>query len=220
MLSKEKTSYPARRIMYSVQTVDKYIDENTLVKKTLTGDLESFNSLVLAYQDAAYTLAFRILGNSAKAEDITQDAFLSAFRKLNSFRYGSFKAWLLRIVANTCYDEIRRQKRRPTTPLYPTDRNNVAIESPHWLKDPGKTPEEALMQSELSSVIQKCLDALKINFRIVVVLVDILGMSYAEAAKVTGVPIGTIKSRVRRARLGLINQLKEYSELLPTHYVS
>jgi RNA polymerase sigma-70 factor (ECF subfamily) len=214
MLSNEKTKYLVRRVMYSSQTAGKFVNENTLVNKTLTGDLEAFNHLVLAYQDAAYTLAFRILGNSATAEDITQDAFLSAYRKLNSFRYGSFKAWLLRIVTNACYDELRRQKRRSTMPIYPLDGNNLEIESPHWLKDPGKTPEEAVMQSELSAVIQKCLYAIKIDYRIVVILVDILGMSYAEAAKVTDVPLGTIKSRLRRARLDLINRLEDYSELL------
>jgi RNA polymerase sigma-70 factor (ECF subfamily) len=206
--------------MYSVQTADGLIKENTLIKKTLTGDLEAFNSLVLAYQDAAYTLAFRILGNSATAEDITQDAFLSAYRKSDSFRYGSFKAWLLRIVTNACYDELRRQKRRPTTELYPTNENNMEVETPYWLEDPGKTPEEAIMQSELSAVIQKSLNSLQVNFRTVVVLVDILGMSYAQAAEVTGVPVGTIKSRLRRARLGLINHLREHSDLLPGRFVS
>lgn len=200
--------------MYSSQTAVKFVNENALVKNTLTGDLESFNHLVLAHQDAAYTLAFRILGESAAAEDVVQEAFLSAYQKLNSFRYGSFKAWLLRIVTNACYDEIRRQKRRPVRPLYPTNESKVEFKSPHWLEDPGKTPEEVVMQTERSAVIQKCLDALKINYRIVIVLVDILGMSYVEAAKVTGVPLGTIKSRLRRARLALMNSTKEYSELL------
>lgn len=206
--------------MYSVQTAEGFIKENTLVKKTLKGDLEAFNSLVLVHQDAAYTLAFRILGNSAAAEDITQDAFLSAYRKLDSFIYGSFKAWLLRIVTNACYDELRRQKRRPTTELYPTNENNIEVDTPYWLEDPGKTPEEEIMQSELSAVIQKSLDSLQVNFRTVVVLVDILGMSYAQAAEVTGVPVGTIKSRLRRARLGLINHLREHSDLLPRRFVS
>lgn len=186
-----------------------------LVENSLKGDLEAFNQLVLNYQDTAYNLAYRILGEKAGAEDIAQDAFLSAYRKLYTFRGGSFRAWLLRIVTNACYDEIRRRKRRPTVSLSPIDKNGEEIESPYWLEDTGDSPEEAAMLKELSYSIQKCLDLLSADFKIVVVLIDILGMSYSEAAEVSGVPLGTIRSRLRRARERLRIYLREIVEIYP-----
>ncbi len=95
------------------------MDELALIKSAQHGDLDAFNSLVLAYQDILFSTALRILGDDELAADATQDAFISAFRSLNGYRGGSFKAWLLRTVTNACYDELRRKKRRPTTPLEP-----------------------------------------------------------------------------------------------------
>ena len=97
------------------------MDEPALIHDAQHGDLEAFNRLVLAYQDALYNTALRILGDDSQAADATQEAFISAFRSLNSYRGGSFKAWLLRTVTNACYDELRRQKRRPTVPLEPAN---------------------------------------------------------------------------------------------------
>ena len=95
------------------------MDEPALIKEAQRGDLDSFNTLVLSYQDMLFNTALRIMGDEDAAADATQEAFLSAFRAIKSFRGGSFKAWLLRTVTNACYDELRRQKRRPTTPLEP-----------------------------------------------------------------------------------------------------
>ncbi len=95
------------------------LDEAKMVAYALEGDLDAFNRLVLAYQDVAYNVAFRVTGERTSAEDAVQDAFISAYRKLKTFRGGSFKAWLLRIVTNACLDELRRQKRRPAVPLQP-----------------------------------------------------------------------------------------------------
>ena len=86
-------------------------DETNLVQLAQKGDLEAFNNLVLAYQEMAFNVAFRILSDEAGAEDATQNAFLSAYRSLATYRGGSFRAWLLRMVTNTCYDELRRRKR-------------------------------------------------------------------------------------------------------------
>ncbi|MFM8322850.1 MAG: RNA polymerase sigma factor [Chloroflexota bacterium] len=97
------------------------MDEAGLIHDAQGGDLDAFNRLVLAYQDLVYTQAYRMMGEPAPAEDAAQDAFIAAYRKLDTYRGGSFKAWLLRIVTNICYDELRRRKRRPTTPLEPTD---------------------------------------------------------------------------------------------------
>jgi len=190
-------------------------DELKMVEYALEGDLDAFNRLVMEYQDLAYNVAFRVLGERTAAEDAVQDAFISAFRKLKSFRGGSFKAWLLRIVTNACYDELRRQKRRPLVPLQPTDSEDDEIESPSWLEDPGETPEETALRGELSQAIQNCLNSLDNDFRIVVVLVDIQGMDYAEAAETANTPLGTIKSRLARARMRLQDCLRGFGELLP-----
>ena len=93
------------------------MDEETLVALAQQGDIDAFNQLVSEYQQLAYNVAFRILGNEDKACDATQDAFLRGYRALYQFRGGSFKSWMLRIVTNSCYDQLRAQQRRPTTPI-------------------------------------------------------------------------------------------------------
>jgi RNA polymerase sigma-70 factor (ECF subfamily) len=194
------------------------MDEAQMVAYAKEGDLDAFNRLVLAYQDIAYNVAYRMMGDPASAEDVTQDAFISAYKKLNTFRGGSFKAWLLRIVTNASYDELRRRKRRPTTALEPTSRDDEEIEDPVWLTDPGETPEEAATRAELGLAIQKCLDSLNAEFRAVVVLVDVQGMDYTEAAKTVGKPLGTIKSRLARARAKMQDCLRRFGELLPAAF--
>jgi len=189
-----------------------------LIQFAQQGDLDAFNRLVLAYQDMVYNQAYRVMGESDAAEDATQEAFISAYRKLHTFRGGSFKAWLLRIVTNACYDELRRRKRRPITPLEPTDDFDEEIESPRWLADTGEAPEDTAVRAELSEAIQHCLNDLSNDFRTVVILVDIQGMDYAEAADVMGTPLGTIKSRLARARRGMRQCLQGFRELLPAAF--
>ena len=194
------------------------MDEPALIQAALKGDLNAFNHLVLTYQDMVYNQAYRVMGESDAAEDATQEAFISAYRKLKSYRGGSFKAWLLRIVTNACYDELRRRKRRPTTPLMPTDDYDEEIESPTWIADPGELPEDTTARAELAEAIQHCLDELSLDFRTVVVLVDVQGMDYAEAADVVGTPLGTVKSRLARARKGMRECLQGFWELLPAAF--
>ncbi len=194
------------------------MDEPALIRSAQRGDLEAFNRLVLAYQDALFNAALRILGDEEQAADATQEAFLSAFRALNSYRGGSFKAWLLRTVTNACYDELRRRKRRPTTPLEPESGEGEEMESPRWLADPSASPEEQLDQVELEHAIQHCLDALPADFRAVVVLADIEGLDYREVARATRVPLGTVKSRLARARLRLRECMQAFWELLPAAF--
>lgn len=194
------------------------MNEAALIQDAQRGDLEAFNRLVLAYQDLVYNQAYRMMGEAHSAEDAAQEAFISAFRNLRSFRGGSFKSWLLRIVTNACYDELRWRKRRPTTPLEPVDEDNETIESPHWLADPDESPEEAAERAELSSALQRCLDALPDDFRAVVVLVDIQGFDYSDASDVIKKPLGTVKSRLARARLRLRDCLQGFWELLPASF--
>jgi RNA polymerase sigma-70 factor (ECF subfamily) len=194
------------------------MDEAYLIQAARKGDVEAFNRLVLAYQDMLYTQAYRMLGEREAAEDATQEAFISAYRNINSYRGGSFRAWLLRIVTNACYDELRRRKRRPSQPLEPLDEDEEEIESPGWLADPGDSPEQAAVRLELERAIQHCLDELPDEFRLMVVMVDVQGFDYTEAAQATGHPIGTVKSRLSRARLRLRDCLKGFWELLPAAF--
>lgn len=194
------------------------MDEPALIHSAQHGDLDAFNSLVLAYQDSLYNTALRILGDEGLAADATQEAFLSAFRGLNGYRGGSFRAWLLRTVTNACYDELRRRQRRPTVPLEPAAENEDEIESPSWLADPQASPEEKLEQIELEHAIQHCLEGLPADFRSVVVLADIQGLDYAEVALALRKPLGTIKSRLARARLRLRDCLQGFRELMPAAF--
>ena len=196
------------------------MDEGALVRDAQHGDLDSFNRLVLHYQELAYNLALRMLNDEASAEDATQTAFISAYNHLDSFRGGSFKAWVMRMVTNTCYDELRRIKRRPTTPLEPiNDEDDEEIESPYWMADDhNPTPEQALDQRELEGAIQHCLTDLPDDFRAVVIMVDVEGLDYQEVSDAIGKPLGTVKSRLARARLKMRDCLQGYWELLPVNF--
>jgi len=194
------------------------MDEPALIRDAQRGDLDSFNTLALAYQDALFNTALRILGDDQLAADATQEAFISAFRAIKSYRGGSFKAWLLRTVTNACYDELRRQKRRPTTPLEPDTEDGDEMETPRWLADPALSPEQQAEAEELEHAIQHCLESLPLEFRAVVVLADIQGLDYNEVAQAAHVPLGTIKSRLARARLRLRECLQGFWELLPAAF--
>jgi RNA polymerase sigma-70 factor (ECF subfamily) len=191
------------------------MDERELIEQAQRGDLDSFNRLVLIYQDQAFNVAYRIVNDPELAADATQNAFISAYRALKGFRGGSFRSWVLRIVTNACYDELRRLKRQPAVPLEPLDREGEEVESASWLADPSESPEDNLVRSELRSVLTGCIQKLPPEYRSALVLVDVQGLDYAEAAQALGRPIGTIKSRIARARMQIRDCLKGYQELLP-----
>lgn len=190
-------------------------DLQNQIKKSLAGDLDSFNQIILAYQSLVYNQAYRIIGEADAAADATQEAFISAYKKLHTYRGGSFKSWLLRIVSNACYDEFRRRKRQPVVPLYPDGEDGDELDSASWLEDPSEKPEDTLVRSELSNAIQHCLDRLEYEFKAIVVLVDIQGVDYASAAEIIDRPLGTVKSRLARARRNLKDCLQGFKELLP-----
>jgi len=194
------------------------MDEALLIRDAQRGDLDAFNRLVLEYQDMLFNTALRILGDEDQAADATQEAFLSAFRSIKSYRGGSFKAWLLRTVTNACYDELRRKKRRPTVPLEPETDDGDELEAPRWLADSSLSPEEEVELDDLEHAIQHCLDDLPSDFRTVVVLVDVQGLEYTEVSEAVRVPLGTIKSRLARARLRLRECLQGFWELLPAAF--
>ena len=191
------------------------MDEEALIKKAQKGDVTAFNRLVLHYQEAVYNVAYRIMGEPQSAEDATQEAFISAYHALNSFRGGSFKSWLMRIATNACYDELRRRKRRPQTSLDKlTDENESFV----YLRSADDSPEVAQQRLEVMHAIEDCLRALPDDQRITAVLCDVEGYDYQEIAGITGVSLGTVKSRMSRARARLRECLQEVKELLPASY--
>ena len=194
------------------------MEETELITLAVAGDLDAFNELVLQHQEVAYNVAYRILADENAAADATQNAVISMYRKLDTYRGGSFKSWFLRIVTNACYDELRRQRRRPTIPIEPENNSGELVESPEWLEDKSAGPEEVLGTSEIEKAIQHCLTGLDKKFRVVITLVDISGVDYETVAQIIGSPIGTVKSRLARARLKMQQCLQGFRELLPDQF--
>jgi RNA polymerase sigma-70 factor, ECF subfamily len=195
------------------------MDEQTLIRSAQRGDLEAFNELVLLYQDFLFRVAMNILGDEDTAVDAVQQALLSAFRNLGSFRGGSLRSWLSRITVNACYDQLRRIARTKDVPLQIYDQDGEEMEPAAWLADPGPSPEEQAERSDLVDAIQDSLEALPEHYRLVVQLVDVEGLSYEETATALDLPIGTIKSRLARARDALRNSLQRYPDLIPAAYI-
>jgi len=189
------------------------MDQELLIERSLNGDLDAFNHLILEYQNLAYSVAYRLLVNTESAADAVQDSFIKAYRALESFRGGSFKSWLMRIVTNTCYDQLRAQKRRRTESL---DDLPVEEEYVTQLIDSRESPEQFVERQELTGLIEAAIQSLPEDQRTVIVLCDVHGYAYEEIAEMTGVAMGTVKSRISRARGRMRDYLTEYSELLPT----
>ena len=194
------------------------METSSIIQSAQNGNLNSFNELVLKYQNRLFNIALRMLGSEACAEDAVQNAFILAYRGLARYRGGSFDFWLLRILKNVCYDELRRQKRQPVCALEPWLHDDEEIETPGWLTDTAQNPTGQVEMAELNRVIQNGLRSLPPEYRIVIILVDIDGLDYAEAARSIGVPIGTVKSRLARARLKLRVILLGQPNLLPADY--
>jgi RNA polymerase sigma-70 factor (ECF subfamily) len=194
-------------------------DEQRAIARALDGDLNAFNELVVKYQRLAFSVAYRMLQNEEAAADAVQDGFLKAYRALAGFKGGLFKSWLLRIVVNTCYDVLRVQKRYTTEPIddEPTDGQDE-VRVAHQLVDQTESPDAYVERMELSSYIEIGIRALPPDQRLVLTLCDIHGYAYEEIAEITGYPMGTVKSRISRARTKLREYLLEHPELLPASF--
>jgi RNA polymerase sigma-70 factor (ECF subfamily) len=160
------------------------------------------------YQSACYGLAWRLLGDADQAADATQDAFIHAYRGMASYRGGIFRSWLLRITANASYDILRRQQRRPTSPL--PDPEEGAPELPDAT---AVNPVAEAQRSEMYRHLELALAKLPEDQRTAIVLCDVYGMDYNEVAAMTQSALGTVKSRIHRGRLRLRELLAEHREL-------
>src|SRR5579863_7944407 len=198
-------------------------DEQLLIARSQRGDVGAFNQLVLRYQQTAFTVILRMLGDRDIAADVTQETFLAAFRAMPSFRGGSsFRAWLLRIATNQACDHWRRAHRHPVDSLDSlTDEDEpYSASTMSSLIETGQdvNPEEALLTQELQQVIQRGLEELPLDQRVAVILCDVQGLSYEEIAVATQTTLGTVRSRIARGRVRLRRYLLKHRELLPGNY--
>lgn len=193
------------------------MNESAAVQAARQGNLSAFNRLVMAHQGLAYNVAYRLLGDADAAADATQEAFIKAFKALDQYRGGSFKSWLLRIVTNACYDQLRYHQRRPSQPLEAGDDAGADADYNPHLIDPAERPEEAALRREVGAMLQQSINRLPPEQRLVLVLSDTEGFSYQEIAQITGLALGTVKSRLSRARTKLREILLQ-QELLPPQY--
>lgn len=164
------------------------------------GALPSWSELVAEHADGVYRLAYRLAGNQHDAEDLTQETFMRVFRSLDRYEPGTFKGWLHRITTNLFLDMVRHRQKIRMEQL-PEDYDRVPGDA--------ATPEEVYSEANLDPALQRALDELSPDFRVAVVLCDVVGMSYEEIAATLGVKMGTVRSRIHRARAQLRDSLEQ-----------
>lgn len=185
----------------------------SLVASVQHGDMDAFNQLVQRYERQVYNVSFRMLGNAQLAEDITQETFLKAYRGMAGFRGENLRAWLLRIASNACNDLLRSRRNRQDLSLELLTEEKGDI----WASS-NPSPEQEALRGELGQEIQRGLLILPREQRVVLILVDVEGMGYEEAAQSIGISPGTLRSRLSRARTKLRNYLLQKRELLPPSF--
>lgn len=174
------------------------LDDEALVRRAQAGDLEAFNQLVVRHERPVFNVALRLLRDVGLAEDATQDAFIRAWQNIGSFQTGSVRSWLYKIATNRAYDMLRASARRPAGSL---EAEMVEIE-PIWSAGGSgeESPDAHALRRELSIYLERALISLPDDQRMVVMLVDVQGLDYHEVAETMGIALGTVKSRLSRAR--------------------
>jgi RNA polymerase sigma-70 factor, ECF subfamily len=182
-------------------------DDRDLVGRARRGDREAFTQLIVQYQVPLYNMALRMVGGPDDAADIAQEAFLRAWEKIRTLRDAPFKAWLFQIAANLCYDHFRRGRRFGVMPEDDQTGNVVGL----GIATPD--PQERVEANERNRLVRESIEALDHDMRIAIVLRDVNGMAYDEIAAVLRVPLGTVKSRIARARAQVQERLQQHPEI-------
>ena len=188
-------------------------DEEALIEKVKSGDMNAFSDLVLRYEKRAFNFAYRILKDAHLAEDATQEAFLRVYSKIDTFLgNSSFSTWFYTILNNICLDYLRKKSRQPDSlsiPQTSTDDEEYELQ----IEDKSAGPHELLQKKDAAALLEKAIDLLSYEHRLVIILRDIEGREYDEIAKILNISLGTVKSRLSRARLALRKILEEHKEL-------
>jgi RNA polymerase sigma-70 factor (ECF subfamily) len=187
-------------------------DEEWLIGRARRGDPDAFNALIERYQTPIFNLCLRMLGRRELAEDATQNTFVAGFRGISRLQGSHIGAWLLRIAANACYDELRRHARRPASSL---DALMEDDETPYVPASAEPGPEEETLRAEARRDIERALLNLPAEQRLAVILCDVEGLRYDEIAEVTRSSLGTVKSRISRGRSKMRELLSHEGEHLP-----
>lgn len=187
--------------------------ESQLVEKSMDGDLDAFEELVLLFDKKVYNYCLRMTNNRNDAEDLAQEVFLKVYKNLKNFRKDSkFSTWIYRIAYNTCVDNYRKKRFKllPLNKIIDEEQQEIDIPSP------GPLPEEQVISNEKYSLIKECIAQLKPRYKSAIILRDIHNYSYREIAEILDVPIGTVKSDINRGRAllrkALKSRLMEYGE--------
>ena len=186
-----------------------HVRDRALVEQALNGDLDAFNEIVRLYQDYLFALVVRVVNDRDSAADAVQEAFFSCYRNLNRFRGDSFRSWLTRIALNAATDVLRYRKRRPADPF-------PEWEDDTWQPPAGEdaSPERQQMRRQTSQMLASAMAQITDDQRRAILLFDVEGFDYQEIADMTGVSLGTVKSRIHRGRLALRDLLAGDMELL------
>lgn len=195
-------------------------EDKAFISKAKQGDMAAFEALIIQHEKIVYNVALRMMNQSEDAKDISQEVFLKAYRNIANFdERSTFSTWIYRITVNTCIDEMRKRKGKQTVSLD----NELEGEEGSWKKeipDSGVTPEESLLRKEEQKEIEMALETISEDYKTVFILRDIRGLSYEEIAEISGLALGTVKSRISRARNRLreaIFNMRERNDTYPRH---
>lgn len=192
--------------------LDHSADERKLIRQAKAGDKDAFSTLLLAHEARMYNIAYRMMGNSEDAMDMVQEAMIKVYRSLGRFEgTAQLSTWLYRVTTNTCLDELRRRKLRKNVSLEEREEQGA----PALVDSAFVRPEEAAENAERGRVLRQAMETLSPDHKAAIVLRDVQGMSYDQAAKIMDCPVGTMKSRVNRARSALREELQKQTELFP-----
>lgn len=183
-------------------------EDELLIKRAQKGDIDAFEELIAKHEKRIYNIALRTMKNPEDAKDMAQETILKIYRAIAGFKGDcTFAVWIYRITVNTCLDELRRKKKRFASSL-----DELADETGLQFEDESETPEDRLSRKELGSKIAAAIASLDDDYRVAVTLRDVQGLSYQEIAEITGATLGTVKSRINRARAQLQKKLQSYVE--------
>ena len=185
--------------------------EKELITKSQDGDVAAFEALIAAYQKQIYNIAYRLIGNYHDASDMTQETIIKIYRSIRGYRGdAAFSTWIYRITVNTCRDELSKRQRKKEN-LCDGEEGEVF----NGLVDYSSIPENIIEQERVKQYLEDLILSLSSEYRIVIVLREISGFSYQEIADYLNISIGTVKSRINRARRCLQQKIKEEAELYP-----